>query len=149
MYERHGHSYRGKRSATYTSWQSMHQRCTNPKLAGYKDYGGRGIKVCERWRTFELFLEDMGERPKNKTLDRYPDGNGNYEPGNCRWASRAQQASNRRRPEGSTLTHSCGLIMTVAEWAKEWEVRTGKSASLFRVRLKKGMTVDALFEDLF
>jgi hypothetical protein len=74
----------------------MLARCNNPKRDKYKDYGGRGITVCERWLEFENFLEDMGERPEGKTLDRYPNKNGNYEPGNCRWATHSQQMRNRR-----------------------------------------------------
>ncbi len=80
----------------------MFQRCTNPKATGYEHYGGRGIKVCDRWRGehgFENFLADMGPRPEPKNLysvDRYPDKNGNYEPGNCRWATLTQQARNQR-----------------------------------------------------
>jgi len=77
----------------------MIQRCTNPNRADYRLYGGRGIKVCKRWRDFAAFLADMGERPKGKTLDRYPNNNGNYQPGNCRWATPKQQAANRRRKQ--------------------------------------------------
>lgn len=74
----------------------MRQRCLDEQAPGYKDYGGRGVTICDRWSLFALFLEDMGERPEGTTLDRFPDVNGNYEPGNCRWASAKAQARNRR-----------------------------------------------------
>jgi len=93
----HGHSFvGGKETPTYSSWHSMKQRCLNPKATKWKHYGARGVRVCERWRiSFENFLADMGERPAGKTLDRI-DPDGNYEPGNCRWATMVQQRHNRR-----------------------------------------------------
>ncbi len=79
----------------HASWKAAIQRCTNPKDKRYSDYGGRGIKVCERWQKFENFLADMGERPPGTGLDRI-NNDGNYEPGNCRWATASEQCQNRR-----------------------------------------------------
>lgn len=84
----------------YRTLQSMKQRCYNPKYPAYKNYGGRGIKVCERWldikNGFKNFLEDMGEKPKGLSIDRI-NNNGNYEPNNCRWADVYTQLKNRRK----------------------------------------------------
>lgn len=84
-------------SLEYKSWEGMIQRCTNPKATKYENYGGRGIAVCKSWEKFESFYADMGARPsKDHSLDRYPDVDGNYGPGNCRWATREEQEQNKR-----------------------------------------------------
>ncbi len=92
----HGHTRGRTKSPEYRSWRAMIQRCTNPTNNRYSNYGGRGITVCPRWRdSFEHFLSDMGLRPNGQTLDRL-NSDGNYEPGNCRWATASEQNRNRR-----------------------------------------------------
>lgn len=89
-------THRMSNTPTYTSYQAMLKRCNNPNDPSYNNYGGRGIKVCDRWsNSFENFLEDMGHRPENKSLDRV-DNNGNYEKDNCKWSSKSEQQLNRR-----------------------------------------------------
>jgi len=88
----------------YRTWWGMLQRCENPKNSRYTDYGGRGISVCERWKTFQNFFDDMGNRPSaNHSIDRWPDNDRGYEPGNCRWATRSQQQLNKRQNNTENL----------------------------------------------
>jgi hypothetical protein len=96
---KHGHARPHMITRTYTSWMAMHERCRNPKHRAWKHYGGRGIRVCERWsgdHGFENFLLDLQVRPAGKSLDRFPNNDGNYEPGNTRWATPKQQRWNQR-----------------------------------------------------
>jgi len=95
---KHGHAAGGARTSEYDSWVSMRQRCTNPNDSAWDRYGARGITVCKRWDSFEAFLADMGPKPTPKhTIDRLRPA-GNYEPGNCRWATKAEQGQENKRP---------------------------------------------------
>lgn len=113
----HGMSH----TPTYVSWNSMRQRCLNPKNPNYRDYGGRGIVCCDRWSSFEAFLADMGVRPAGTTLER-EDNDGNYEPGNCRWATPTSQSRNRRN--NLRITHE-GETLLLADWSRRLGVDAG------------------------
>ncbi|QGZ66339.1 hypothetical protein [Paraburkholderia acidisoli] len=115
-YRTHGHTKGRKFSPEYHSWSSMMTRCANPKSWKYADYGGRGIVVCDRWYSFESFLADMGARPRGATLER-EDVNGNYEPGNCTWATRERQSNNKRT---NTILECDGRKQSIADWAREF-----------------------------
>lgn len=116
----------------YAVWWSMRRRCNSPMVGNYADYGGRGIRVCDRWeKSFMAFLSDMGSRPsENHSIDRV-DNDGHYEPGNCRWALRKTQCNNRRHNHRLVLN---GISRTCAEWSDStglpiqtilWRVRQG------------------------
>lgn len=122
------HGYR--KTPTYASWTAMKQRCLNPTNKDYPRWGARGITVCRRWHSFEAFLADMGERPDGTSLDRI-DPDGNYEPGNCRWATAAQQARNRRDVVKVETERGTELLVEVAE-------RMGITSGAAHLRLKRG-----------
>lgn len=107
---------------TYRSWNAMLNRCRNTSAQVYSRYGGRGVSVCDRWASFENFLADMGERPEGKTLDRFPDNKGNYEPGNCRWATSQEQNSNR---SNNVIVDFDGRSQCAAEWARDLGITKG------------------------
>jgi len=113
----HGHASHGHKTPTYNSWLAMIKRCENAAHKAFHNYGGRGITICDQWRnSFEAFLEDAGERPSPKhSIDRFPNKDGNYEPGNVRWATRTEQGNNRR---GNVLLEFYGVTKTVMEWSR-------------------------------
>ncbi|PZR92039.1 MAG: hypothetical protein DI537_14535 [Stutzerimonas stutzeri] len=125
-------------TATYRIWRGMIQRCRNPKSKDYANYGGRGIKVCDRWvDSFEAFLEDMGERPAGLQIER-DDNDGHYEPANCRWATIIEQSRNKR---SNRLIAHAGKTQTIKQWAHE----LGVSHQAIGYRLRQGWSVrDAL-----
>lgn len=119
---------------THNTWRGMVERCRNRNHQMYRLYGGRGIKVCERWLTFGNFLADMGEKPIGRSLDRI-NNNGNYEPENCRWATRLEQA--RNASTNRLLTYN-GKTQNVPEWAEE----IGMLADTLHMRLHRGWPTD-------
>ena len=128
----HGHTspLNGGRTPTYRSWQSMISRCTQPSTPAFAHYKKRGITVCERWRDFENFLADMGLRQEGLTLERIDNDRG-YEPGNCRWATRREQANNRVT---NVRFEYSGRSFTFAELVRE----TGADKERLRSRLLRG-----------
>lgn len=122
-----------KHPAEYLAWKTMRQRCNNPNKEHYDRYGGRGIKICERWDDFWKFLEDVGPRPsKTHSLHRV-DNDGNYEPGNVMWATKEVQANNTVRNFYITAD---GQTKTAAQWARVYNIPPEK----FLSRIKNGWT---------
>lgn len=131
----HGMCRRKRRSPIHRVWTEMIQRCTNPNNAGFPGYGGRGIRVCERWHSFENFLADMGPRPSPRhSIDRV-DNDGDYEPSNCRWATVREQARNNRRNRWLTFDGETRLIT-------EWADRLGIGYMTIHYRLTHGWSVE-------
>lgn len=122
------------RTPTHRTWDHMIQRCTNPNSDGYADYGGRGITVTDRWLSFDSFLSDMGRRPDGTTIDRIDNTKG-YEPGNCRWATAAQQTRNTRR--NRLITYN-GKTMCVADWASS----IGLTFMALHHRINRGWSIE-------
>lgn len=128
----HGQCGVSTRTSEWSIWSGMRQRCANPGVQSYPNYGGRGISVCERWaNSFEAFFEDMGPKPSPTHSIERRDNNGNYEPGNCCWATPSEQANNR---SSSRILDIDGKRQTVTEWAKE----SGTDTHLIFGRLNKG-----------
>lgn len=132
----HGYRKRNlKRTKEYVAWGHMIARCANPNYKNYHRYGGRGISVCESWLSFENFLSDVGLAPSElHSLDRYPNNNGNYEPGNVRWATPTQQARNMR---SNVMIEWKGETLCASEWAERFGVRI----STIQYRAKMGYDI--------
>jgi hypothetical protein len=139
----HGATSGGRSRGAYNAWRAMLERCKNPNVKSYHNYGGRGIKVCERWSSFENFLADVGERPSTKhSIDRYPDMNGNYEPGNVRWATAKEQMRNMRNNRPITIGDETRLLC-------EWSEVSGIPVKTIHQRLFKGWNARrAVFEPI-
>ena len=126
----------GEKSPEYRTWKAMRERCRSPNHAMFANYGGRGIAVCERWDDFAAFLADMGRKPSPQhSIDRI-DNDGNYEPGNCRWASAEEQSRNRRNVYAITIG---GKTATLTEWCSVYG--TNPAAALRRI--SRGATPEA------
>src|SRR6476659_2464041 len=133
--ERHG----AHRTPEYRIWCGMLARCRNPRIERYPLYGGRGISVCEKWHRFSAFFADMGPRPSPRhSIDRI-DNDGNYEPGNCRWATPIEQ---RRNSSTSRLLTRDGRTLTAAEWSAELGLARGAVGR--RIRRDGWAATDAL-----
>lgn len=122
----HGMSH----TSEYKVWGSMKRRCNDPNHPAYEHYGGRGISYCVEWQEFAKFYQDMGARPKGLTLDRI-DNDGDYEPGNCRWATRFQQNNNKRRTRYVELN---GERMSLTEAMKVTGCKLYRTAAFARIR---------------
>jgi len=114
----------------YFRWAGMIQRCVNPNHVGYKNYGAKGVKVCERWMNFESFLSDMGMPKTGESIDRI-DSNGDYEPTNCRWASSKEQSRNTKR---NVVVEVDGVSLTV----RDWEIKLGFGRGAIQRRIDLG-----------
>ena len=135
---KHGHAVDGLHSKTYDCWQAMKSRCYNKNNIGYRLYGGKGIRVCNRWlNDFNNFLADMGDCPMNKSLDRFPNKTGDYEPSNCRWATSFEQTRNTSK--NRNLSYN-GRTMCVTDWA----INLGISVTGLLYRLKSDVPIEII-----
>jgi hypothetical protein len=122
----------GNGTAEYRIWKNMLSRCTNPKLERFRHYGGRGITVCARWQSFSNFFADMGPRPTQRhSIDRYPNKDGNYEPGNVRWATPSEQGRNQR---SNKVLEYRGIVLCETDWCH----RLGVTPGTISKRLRNG-----------
>lgn len=116
----------------YKAWISLRERCNNPNFIGFKNYGGRGIRVCGRWNDFTAFLSDMGPKPGPEYSVEREDVNGNYEPSNCSWATRREQSRNTTR---NHFISAFGITKVLSDWAAQ----TGLSRAAIRKRIERGI----------
>ena len=135
---KHGHSSGGHVSVELHTWMQMRSRCTNPSNKGYPRYGGRGIKVCERWDDFQNFIDDMGHRPSPGHSIERVNNDGHYEPGNCKWATKYEQCRNR---SNNIFIEYDGIKMCVRDASDLCGI---KRETLY-FRIKSGWSEDRLF----
>lgn len=145
---KHGYAIRGKELPEYEIWKAMNKRCRNENDLSYRNYGGRGVAVCQRWiDSFESFLQDMGRRPSQDLSIERIDNNGNYEPSNCKWGTRTEQNNNKRK---SFIVSVDGVKTTVQQVWKTYGKDSKVSFYTFRSRLYKRWSIEqALYNPLY
>ena len=135
----HGMSNGRDGSGTYKSWNAMRNRCANVRSVDYPDYGGRGIGICDRWKSFAMFLDDMGLRPKHHSIERI-DVNGDYNPGNCKWLLTKRQARNRRNTLWVNLS---GERLSLVDACENVGI---KAATVRRKKYDRGISIQDAFD---
>lgn len=129
---------RKQRGYTYSTWKAMLTRCNDPEHNSFQWYGKRGIQVCERWQSFQNFLDDMGLRPnRGMTIDRLDSAKG-YEPGNCRWATWAEQVATRTPAKTQVMLEFRGKTQSLSQWARELGLTSGALSK----RIRTGWSVE-------
>lgn len=123
------------RTAEYKTWIHIKSRCLNPHNTRFHDYGGRGIKICDRWLSFDSFYEDMGNIPSHKHSIERVDNDGDYKPENCRWATNEEQANNRRT---SRLIEFNGRTLSISQWA----IHIGVHRATIQSRIDRGWSIE-------
>ncbi len=141
---KHGHACGRGSTREYRSWKAIHDRCSHPSHISWRHYGGRGIRVCDRWRDFSLFLLDMGRCPLGCSIDRI-DNDGNYTPENCRWATPIEQARHTTR---TRYVEAFGVRKPLSAWEEELSNATGLCRSAFRERLYRGLAPEQAFREI-
>jgi hypothetical protein len=131
---RHGHASRSGSTREFRTWSGMKERCSNPRNPSFSHYGGRGITVCEWWLKFDNFLADMGLKPPGMSIERI-DNDGDYEPGNCRWATTSEQSRNKTNNVFVTFRGQTLIV-------KDWAYILGIKADTIEHRLSRGFPVE-------
>lgn len=131
---KHGYAMNGNVRPEFTAWNNLKERCNNPKVKNYGDYGGRGITVCDRWQKFQNFIDDMGDRPTSKHSIERINNNKGYSPENCKWATKKEQLDNRRDQYNAIYLTLDGITKPIKQWAKD----TNMNISTLKTRYHRG-----------